>query len=174
MWWYNKNDHSDAISQKGLKFIRFRTQEKPCLRNDTPFMMFSESRGICRMLYQYACREYGLTFFSFRFLPDELAKAFRDATKPQVKFGLYYSLYEWFNPHYLKDKANGFKTDEYVKVSGSRSVKIHTKPRRFFQGFHSVYPYSNSAPILLCHAWQTYAVIWKGDRDFAGWVRVSK
>ncbi|XP_015762562.1 PREDICTED: uncharacterized protein LOC107341634 [Acropora digitifera] len=47
---------------------------------------------------------------------DELAKAFRDNAKPQVKFGLYYSLYEWFNPHYLKDKANGFKTDEYVKA----------------------------------------------------------
>ena len=26
-------------------------------------------------------------------------------------------MFEWFNPLYLKDKANGFKTDEYVKVS---------------------------------------------------------
>ena len=118
-------------------------------------------------------REYGLTFFPFCFLSDELAKAFRDAAEPQVKFGLYYSLYEWFNPHYLKDKANGFKTDEYVKVRGSRSIKIHTKPRRFFQGFHMVYSYTNSAPILLCHAWQTNAVIWKWDLDFAGCVYQS-
>lgn len=26
-------------------------------------------------------------------------------------------MFEWFNPLYLKDKANGFTTDEYVKVS---------------------------------------------------------
>ena len=50
-------------------------------------------------------------------LADELAKAFRNLSDPQVRFGLYYSLFEWFNPHYLKDKANGFKTDEYIKAS---------------------------------------------------------
>lgn len=44
-----------------------------------------------------------------------------------MKFGLYYSLYEWFNPHYLRDKANGFKSDEYIKVSklrGSSSLTL--------------------------------------------------
>ena len=56
------------------------------------------------------------------FLPDELAKAIRRLTKPKVRFGLYYSLYEWFNPHYLKDKASGFKTDEYVRVSESHTI----------------------------------------------------
>ncbi len=29
---------------------------------------------------------------------------------PDVKFGIYYSLFEWFNPLYLKDKANNFTT----------------------------------------------------------------
>ncbi|XP_068671840.1 alpha-L-fucosidase-like [Montipora foliosa] len=51
-----------------------------------------------------------------RNIVDELAKAIRRLTKPRVRFGLYYSLYEWFNPHYLFDKASGFKTDEYVKA----------------------------------------------------------
>ncbi|XP_078346303.1 uncharacterized protein LOC144631685 [Oculina patagonica] len=51
-----------------------------------------------------------------RNIVDELARAFRNLSDPQVRFGLYYSLFEWFNPHYLKDKANGFKTDEYIQA----------------------------------------------------------
>ncbi|CAB1320329.1 unnamed protein product [Coregonus sp. 'balchen'] len=31
-----------------------------------------------------------------------------------LHFGLYHSLYEWFHPLYLKDKASGFKTQEFV------------------------------------------------------------
>ena len=38
----------------------------------------------------------------------ELKAAFE--RHPDVHFGLYYSLFEWFNPMYLKDKANQFKT----------------------------------------------------------------
>ena len=29
---------------------------------------------------------------------------------PDVKFGVYYSLFEWFHPLYLQDKANNFTT----------------------------------------------------------------
>ncbi|XP_065653357.1 tissue alpha-L-fucosidase-like isoform X2 [Hydra vulgaris] len=43
---------------------------------------------------------------------DELMTAFK---KTNVKFGLYYSLYEWFNPWYNQDKNNKFKTQEFVK-----------------------------------------------------------
>ena len=39
----------------------------------------------------------------------ELADAFRSLT-PDVHFGLYYSLYEWFHPMYVGDKEAGFKT----------------------------------------------------------------
>lgn len=31
-----------------------------------------------------------------------------------LHYGLYNSLYEWFHPLYLKDKKNGFKTQEFV------------------------------------------------------------
>ena len=31
-----------------------------------------------------------------------------------LHYGLYNSLYEWFNPLYLSDKKNGFKTQEFV------------------------------------------------------------
>ncbi|KAK8792864.1 hypothetical protein WA158_005028 [Blastocystis sp. Blastoise] len=46
-----------------------------------------------------------------RDLLGELADAVR---KHNMTFGTYHSLYEWFNPLYLKDKENGFTTQEYV------------------------------------------------------------
>ncbi|KAJ9592723.1 hypothetical protein L9F63_015603, partial [Diploptera punctata] len=48
-----------------------------------------------------------------RDLLGDLAKAIR--AKTDIKFGLYHSLYEWFNPLYLYDKNNGFKTQLFVK-----------------------------------------------------------
>lgn len=42
----------------------------------------------------------------------DLANSIRNRT--DIKFGLYHSLFEWFNPLYLQDKASGFKTDDYV------------------------------------------------------------
>ena len=43
-----------------------------------------------------------------------LAEAVR--SHPDLHFGLYFSLFEWFNPLYLQDKANNFTTQTYVKV----------------------------------------------------------
>jgi len=47
-----------------------------------------------------------------RDIVDELKTAFLDSN---VTFGLYFSLYEWFNPWYLRDKKNHFQTQEFVK-----------------------------------------------------------
>uniref|UniRef100_H2YWN4 alpha-L-fucosidase n=2 Tax=Ciona savignyi TaxID=51511 RepID=H2YWN4_CIOSA len=49
-----------------------------------------------------------------RNLVQELADSIRNRTS--VHFGLYHSLYEWFNPMYLSDKENGFKTQDFVKT----------------------------------------------------------
>ena len=32
-----------------------------------------------------------------------------------MRFGVYHSLYEWYNPLYLQDKANKFSTQDFVK-----------------------------------------------------------
>jgi alpha-L-fucosidase len=49
-----------------------------------------------------------------RDLVDELATAIRNTT--DLRFGLYHSLYEWFNPLYLDDKSSGFKTKNFVEM----------------------------------------------------------
>ncbi|OWF44584.1 alpha-L-fucosidase-like [Mizuhopecten yessoensis] len=48
-----------------------------------------------------------------RDLVGELANAVRNKTA--MFFGLYHSLFEWFNPLYLGDKANKFHTQNFVR-----------------------------------------------------------
>lgn len=47
-----------------------------------------------------------------RDLVGEVAAAVREKG---LKFGVYHSLYEWFNPIYLNDKKNRYQTQDYVK-----------------------------------------------------------
>ncbi|XP_068222954.1 alpha-L-fucosidase-like [Palaemon carinicauda] len=48
-----------------------------------------------------------------RDLVGDLAKAIKKRA-PHIHFGLYHSLYEWFNPLYLQDKSNSFQTNDFV------------------------------------------------------------
>ncbi|XP_042225622.1 alpha-L-fucosidase-like isoform X1 [Homarus americanus] len=48
-----------------------------------------------------------------RDLLGDLAKAIKSTT-PDIHFGLYHSLFEWFNPRYLDDKTNKFFTNDFV------------------------------------------------------------
>lgn len=45
---------------------------------------------------------------------DELSLAVR-ALKTRVHFGLYHSLYEWYNPMYIQDREANFTTNEFVE-----------------------------------------------------------
>lgn len=47
-----------------------------------------------------------------RDIVGELAAAIR--TNTSLRFGLYHSLYEWFNPMYLSDKETGFQENTFV------------------------------------------------------------
>ncbi|GLH08491.1 Putative alpha-L-fucosidase [Gryllus bimaculatus] len=47
-----------------------------------------------------------------RDLVGELAESIR--SKTDLKFGLYHSMFEWFNPLYLHDKGNNFSTQLFV------------------------------------------------------------
>jgi len=45
----------------------------------------------------------------------DLANAVRSRT--DLRFGLYHSLYEWFNPLYLADVKSNFSRRRFVQVS---------------------------------------------------------
>jgi alpha-L-fucosidase len=49
-----------------------------------------------------------------RDLVGELAQAVRSRT--DMHFGLYHSMFEWFHPLYLQDKANNWTTSDFPKV----------------------------------------------------------
>lgn len=49
-----------------------------------------------------------------RDLVGELGAAIR--TNTTVRFGLYHSLFEWFNPLYTSDRKNMFKTNDFVRM----------------------------------------------------------
>lgn len=57
---------------------------------------------------------------------DELCDAIR--TNTSLKFGLYHSLFEWFNPMYLSDKQKSFSDNVFVvnKVSTYFFVDLFT------------------------------------------------
>lgn len=50
----------------------------------------------------------------------ELCDAIR--TNTSLKFGLYHSLYEWFNPMYLSDKQKSFSDNEFVVNKVSKTI----------------------------------------------------
>ena len=52
----------------------------------------------------------------------ELATAIRNET--DMFFGLYHSLFEWFHPLYLQDKANKWQTQKFVQVSMFVSLSL--------------------------------------------------
>jgi len=47
------------------------------------------------------------------YVAGELANSIR--AKTDLKFGLYHSLFEWFNPLYLQDMENNSTTQTFVK-----------------------------------------------------------
>jgi alpha-L-fucosidase len=47
-------------------------------------------------------------------LATEIKNTMSPYTNKSIHFGLYHSLYEWFNPMYLADKGNNFTTHEFV------------------------------------------------------------
>ncbi len=62
-----------------------------------------------------------------------------------VHFGLYFSLFEWFNRLYIKDKNNAFRTQDYV------SVRIWSAPSTAGKSLYcnaSVMYCKNPIPIL--------------------------
>ncbi|XP_066982311.1 alpha-L-fucosidase-like [Macrobrachium rosenbergii] len=69
--------------------------------------------GFCNWPSKNSWPWTSMEFGPKRNLVGELADAIR-GIGPNLHFGLYHSLYEWFNPLYLDDKANSFETNDFV------------------------------------------------------------
>ena len=57
---------------------------------------------------------FSLLMLCFFFGLGDLANAIR--TRTNVTFGLYHSLFEWFNPVFLSDKNNSYSTKIFPTV----------------------------------------------------------
>ena len=49
-----------------------------------------------------------------------------------MHFGLYYSLYEWFNPLFKTDKARGYNTQTYVQVGACMANTVHIRAAEIY------------------------------------------
>uniref|UniRef100_A0A915KVL1 alpha-L-fucosidase n=2 Tax=Romanomermis culicivorax TaxID=13658 RepID=A0A915KVL1_ROMCU len=80
----------------------------------------------------------------------QLAQSIRDEG---IKFGLYYSLFEWFNPIYLKDKSSLFSSQDYLKVKVNPELEeiiTRYKPEVLWSDgdWEASYQYWNSTQFL--------------------------
>lgn len=84
-------------------------------------------------------------------LVDALAQAV--AGYPSLHFGLYFSQFEWFNPVYRADKANSFKTQDYVaevSIPQMHEIVNRYKPHVVWSDgdWEAPYTYWNSTQFL--------------------------
>lgn len=62
-------------------------------------------------------------------MAGDLAAAIRDNT--DLKFGVYHSLFEWYNPLYLQDKESEWKTQSFIE--GKLMPEMHEIVSDFIQ-----------------------------------------
>ncbi|XP_046912123.2 alpha-L-fucosidase [Dermatophagoides farinae] len=86
-------------------------------------------------------------------LVGELATAIRNVS---LRFGLYHSLFEWYNPLYLRDKKNNFRTDDFVKS------KIRPEMEELVNAYHPDVLWSDGE-------WEAPDTYWKST-DFLAWL----
>ncbi|XP_058790629.1 alpha-L-fucosidase-like [Phymastichus coffea] len=89
-----------------------------------------------------------------RDLLGELATAIRKNTK--LRFGLYHSLFEWYNPLYLHDKKNNFSTNLFV------TKKVLTEMKELIETYQPEVLWSDGD-------WETTEKYWK-SKEFLAWL----
>lgn len=77
-------------------------------------------------------------------------------TTKGLKFGVYHSLYEWFNPIYKEDKNNNFSTNYYVQT------KLWPDLKQLINDYKPSVLWSDGD-------WEAYDTYWKST-DFLAWL----
>uniref|UniRef100_A0A6P7FAU7 Putative alpha-L-fucosidase n=1 Tax=Diabrotica virgifera virgifera TaxID=50390 RepID=A0A6P7FAU7_DIAVI len=93
---YDPNEWAEIFANSGAKYIVLTSKHH-------------EGYTLWPSKYSYSWN--ALDVGPGRDVVGELATAVR---AKNLKFGLYHSYYEWFNEMWVADKANGFKTTEFV------------------------------------------------------------
>ena len=94
---FNASDWAEIVAASGAKYFVFTT------KHHDGFANWPSSRN-----FGWNARDIGPK----RDIVGELESAFKLDGK--VRFGLYHSMFEWFNPLYDYDEANNFTTQDYV------------------------------------------------------------
>ncbi|ESO99506.1 hypothetical protein LOTGIDRAFT_158597 [Lottia gigantea] len=94
---YNPAQWADIFQASGAEYIVFGSKHH---------------EGFTNWPSNYSFNWNSMAVGPKRDLVGDLAKAIRQNTS--IHFGLYHSLFEWYNPYYLQDKANNFSTQYFV------------------------------------------------------------
>lgn len=88
----------------------------------------------------------------------DLIQELKDAIvkKANVKFGLYHSLYEWFHPLYLADKANNYTTQHFV------NNKVYPEMLELIHKYQPAVLWSDGE-------WEAPSKYWKSEK-FLAWL----
>ena len=98
MDFFNSDAFADIVAESGAKYFVFTSKHHD---------------GFCNWPSTYTYGWNSEAIGPQRNVIQELKDSFQ-SRHPDIHFGLYYSLFEWFNPIYLKDKANNMTTREYA------------------------------------------------------------
>ncbi|CAF1381343.1 unnamed protein product [Adineta ricciae] len=103
---YNPNEWADLFAASGAKYVVLTSKHH---------------EGYAMWPSTYSFNWNSMHVGSKRDLVGELAAAVRNRTN--LVFGLYYSLFEWFNPLYLRDKSKNFTSQDYSKTKAIPELK---------------------------------------------------
>lgn len=95
---FNATEWTDIIEKSGAKYVVLTT------KHHDGFALWPSKYS-----YSWNSADIG----PHRDIVGELANAIRKSTQ-KIHFGLYHSLYEWYNPVYVADRSSNFSTQFFV------------------------------------------------------------
>lgn len=96
--YYNPDQWAELFQAAGAKYVVLTTKHH---------------EGFCMWPSKNSWNWNSMDIGPGRDIVGEFANSIR--TKTNLTFGLYHSLFEWFNPLYQSDEKSGFKEQEFVK-----------------------------------------------------------